>query len=303
MKYPQLAGLTAAALVGGTVPVSGLLVDYPLLTGQAGRFLLGAGVLAAYMRVRRIPLGRLRLTDLPALAAVVGIGMLGFNATLIAAQEHADPGLVAAVLGGSPLLLALAGPLLARQRPAVAAVAGAAVVVAGVAVLSGGGSWSGPGLLLAVLTMLGEVGFTLFAVGLIRRHGGYAASFWTHLGAGVGGAAIAAVVDTPRLPTATEAAALATVAVLAVFAACLWFSCVSTLGAGRAGVLIGAMPVAGLLVSVLIGAEPLRPAGVVGTLLVATGCVIGLRPPRAEGASGRRGPFGGRPRLRPVGTR
>ncbi|MGW5055114.1 DMT family transporter [Actinokineospora sp. NPDC004072] len=299
MKYPQLAGLAAAALVGGTVPVSGLLVDYPLLTGQAGRFLLGAAVLAAFMRVRGIPLGRPRLADLPALGAVVGVGMLGFNATLIAAQDHADAGLVAAVLGGSPLVLALLGPLLARQRPAVAAIAGAAVVVSGVAVLSGGGSWSGPGLLLAVLTMLGEVGFTLFAVGLIRRHGGYATSFWTHFAAGVAGAVLAAALETPRLPTATEATALATVAVLAVFAACLWFGAVRTLGAGRAGVLIGAMPVAGFVVSVLLGAEPLRPAGVAGALLVAAGCVIGLRQRRA---TDRREPSGERRGLHPAAT-
>ncbi|GAA4442724.1 DMT family transporter [Actinokineospora soli] len=259
------------------MPVSGLLVDYPLLTGQSARFLFGAGVLAVFMRVRGIPLGRPRSGDWPALVAVVAVGMLGFNATLIGAQEFADPGLVAAVLGGSPLMLAILGPLLVGKRPAVAAVAGAGVVVAGVAVLSGGGAWSGPGLVLAILTLLGEVGFTLFAVGLIQRHGGFATSFWTHLVAGAGGAVLASIVDTPRMPTATEAAALAGVAVLAVFAACLWFSSVRALGAGRAGVLAGAMPVAGLSASVLIGAEDLRVAAVVGVVLVAVGCVIGLR--------------------------
>ena len=277
MTHPRLAGLSAAALIGSTVPVSGLLVDYPLLTGQSARFLLGAAVLAVFMRIKGIPLGRPRAVDLPALVAVVAVGMLGFNATLIGAQEHADPGLVAAVLGGSPLMLALLGPLMAGRRPAVAAVIGAVVVVAGVAVLSGGGTWSGPGLLLAVLTLLGEVGFTLFAVGLIQRHGGFATSLWTHLVAGVGGAVLASLVDTPRLPTATEAAALASVAVLAVFAACLWFGSVRALGAGRAGVLAGTMPVAGLAASVLIGAEDLRLAAVIGVALVGLGCVIGLR--------------------------
>lgn len=277
MNHPRLAGLSAAAMIGSSVPVSGLLVHYPLLTGQAARYLLGAAVLAAYLRLRRVPMGRLRAADLPALAAVVAVGMLGFNAALISAQAHADPGLVAAVLGGSPLLLAVIGPLLARRRPAAAAVAGAGVVVVGVVVLSGGGSWSGPGLLLAVLTLLAEVGFTLFAVGLIQRHGGLVTSLWAHLAAGVAGVVLASFVDTPRLPTAREAVALAAVAVLAVVAACLWFGCVHTLGAGRAGVLAGTMPVAGLAASVLMGAEDLRAAAVVGVALVGLGCVVGLR--------------------------
>lgn len=278
MTHPRLAGVTAAALIGASVPVSGLLVDYPLLTGQAARYLLGAAVLAAYMWARGVPFGRPRLADLPTLAAVVLVGMLGFNATLIGAQGHADPGLVAAVLGGSPLLLALAGPLLAGRRPAVWTVGGAVVVVLGVVALSGGGSSSGPGLLLAVLTLLAEVGFTLFAVGLIQRHGGLATSLWAHVAAGALGVTLASIVDTPRLPTAVEAMALATVAVLAVVAACLWFGAVDALGAGRAGVLAGAMPVAGLAASVALGAEDLRLAAVVGVALVCVGCVIGLRP-------------------------
>lgn len=277
VTYPRLAGLTAAAMIGGSIPVSGLLVDYPLLTGQAARFLLGAAVLYAFLRLRRIPISKPTLAELPALAAVVAVGMLGFNATLIGAQQHADPGLVAAVLGGSPLLLALLGPLFVGRRPAAAAVAGAAVVVVGVVVLSGGGEWTGLGMALAVATLLGEVGFTLFAVGLIQRHGGLATSFWSHLLAGVGGAALACVVDEPRMPTLVEAGALAGVAVLAVVAACLWFGCVRVLGAGRAGVLAGTMPVAGLVASVLMGAEDFRWAAVAGVVLVGAGCVIGLR--------------------------
>ncbi|GLZ43404.1 hypothetical protein Acsp05_70280 [Actinokineospora sp. NBRC 105648] len=162
-------GLLTSAMIGGSVPVSGLLVDYPLLTGQSARYGLGAVLLALWALTTKAKIVRPKAQDLPALVAIVAVGMLGFNAFMIAAQRFAEPGLVAAVLGGSPLVLAAAAPLMAGRRPSARTLLGAAIVVAGVVILSGGGTWVGPGLLLAVLTMLCEAGFTLFAVRVVGR--------------------------------------------------------------------------------------------------------------------------------------
>ncbi|MGQ0840847.1 DMT family transporter [Actinokineospora sp.] len=282
------AGLLTSAMIGGSVPVSGMLVDYPLLTGQSMRYGLGAVLLLGWALARGSRLTRPRLADVPALLAIVAVGMLGFNACMIAAQRHADPGLVAAVLGGSPLVLAVAVPLLARTRPAVRTLFGAGVVVAGVVILSGGGTWSGPGLLLAVLTMLCEAGFTLFAVAVVRRRGGLSVSLWCHVIAAVSGAALASFVDDSaawRAPSGREATALLVVAVLTVVAFCIWYHAVGVLGADRAGVLIGVMPVAGLVVSVALGAEPLTAAAVAGVCVVGLGCVVGLRRGHADSGS------------------
>ncbi|HVK24881.1 MAG TPA: DMT family transporter [Actinokineospora sp.] len=272
------SGALACAFVGASVPVSGLLVAYPLFAGQAVRYALGGVLLIGWALAMRVRIRPPQWRDVPALLAVVATGMLGFNACLLAAQRSADPGLVAAVLGGSPLVIALVAPMLARTRPAVRALAGAGLAVVGVVILSGGGSWHGPGLFLAILTMLGEASFTLFALGPIQRLGGFSVAVWCHAIATVCGVLLAFPLDGGfRAPTSTEVIAIGAVAVLTVMAFCLWYRCVELLGAGRAAVLIGAMPVSGLIVSVAIGAQPLTVAAVVGALVVASGCVFGLR--------------------------
>jgi drug/metabolite transporter (DMT)-like permease len=162
---------------------------------------------------------------------------------------------------------------------------GALVVLAGVALLSGGGSWHGPGLVLSLLTMLGEACFTLLAVGVIARLGALAVATWTCLIAAVGGAVVGTAVDGRaawQLPDAREAWALVVLGVLVTAVAFgLWYSCVSVLGADRAGVLIGLMPVAGLVVSVAVGAQALDAVGVVAALAVGAGCALGVTRRRA----------------------
>ena len=187
MKLGVAAGATAATIVGASVPITGMLEGYPVLTGQAMRYALGAAVLL--LVARRLPMPSWR--DILA-AARRGRrpGMLGFNALLIAAQRYAEPGFVAAVMGASPI----AWRCLARKRSA-AAVVGAVVVAAGVVVLSGGGAWHGPGLVLALLTMAGEVCFTLFAVGVVRRLGVLGVATWTCLLAAVIGAVLGTFVE------------------------------------------------------------------------------------------------------------
>ncbi|WP_447009635.1 DMT family transporter [Saccharothrix hoggarensis] len=285
------SGALTSVIVGASVPVTGMLQQYPLLTGQAMRYALGAVVLLGWVRLRggRLPVPSRR--DWPALVALVVTGMLGFNACVLYAQRYAEPGFVAAVLGASPLVLALVAPLLAGRKPAVPAVVGAVVVVGGVVVLSGGGSWHGPGLALALLTMAGEASFTLFAVGVVRRLGGVAVATWCCVIAAVAGGLLGTVFGGWQVPTVREGAALVVLGiVLTAVAFGLWYFAVAQLGADRAGVLIGLMPVAGLVASVALGAQELTAVALLGSVAVALGCVVGLRgraadadrPPRVE---------------------
>ncbi|MCR3747901.1 DMT family transporter [Lentzea californiensis] len=269
MKLGVAAGATAAMIVGASVPITGMLEGYPVLTGQAMRYALGAAVLL--LVARRLPMPAWR--DVPPLLGVVVTGMLGFNALLIAAQQYAQPGFVAAVMGGSPVLLAL----LSRQRT-TSALVGAVVVAAGIVLLSGGGSWHGPGLVLALLTMVCEVCFTLFAVGVVRRLGVLGVATWTCIFATVIGAVLGTFIGGWQVPTPRQSFALVLLAVLVTALAFgLWYFAVNRLGSDRAGVLIGLMPVAGLAASVLLGAQELSLVSVVGVTTVALGCVIGLR--------------------------
>jgi drug/metabolite transporter (DMT)-like permease len=274
-------GALATALVGVSVPVTGLLAHYPVLSGQAIRYAIGAVTLYVWLlrSGRRLPMPRWR--DLLSLAGMVGPGMLGFNAAQLAAQRYAEPGFVAAMLGGAPLVLALVVPLMRHRRPAVLVVLGATGVVAGVIVLSGGGSWHGPGLALSVLTVLGEELFTLSGMGVTARLGVVETCVLACALAAVTGAVLGSVVGGRSawpLPTGTQWVALLVLGVLVTAVAfCGWYVCVSALGADRAGVLIGLMPLSGLVTSVLLGAQPLTLLSICGAALVGAGCAVGLR--------------------------
>ncbi|WP_433268457.1 DMT family transporter [Actinosynnema sp. CS-041913] len=300
MRIAIASGALSSVIVGASVPVTGMLQAYPLLTGQAMRYALGGLVLLGWTFARG---GRLVVParrDWVALCALVVTGMLGFNACVLYAQRYAEPGFVAAVLGASPLVLALVAPFMTRRRPAVGAVVGASVVVAGVVVLSGGGAWHGPGLALAVLTMLGEASFTLFAVGVVRRLGGVAVATWCCFIAAVAGGVVGTFVGGWQLPTVREGTALVVLGILLTAVAFgLWYFAVAQLGADRAGVLIGLMPVAGLVASVALGAQEMTAIALFGAMAVALGCVIGLR----ARVSAPRAPSAARPEPRPTATR
>ncbi|MPZ79514.1 MAG: EamA family transporter [Actinophytocola sp.] len=282
----------ASVCVGASVPVTGLLDGYPVLSGQAVRYAVGAALLLLWLRGRvPVPSGR----DLPGLTVMVGAGMLGFNAAILVAQRYATPGFVAAMLGASPLVLAVAAPALMGRRPARGALAGGLLVAAGVVVLSGGGSWHGPGLALAALVVACEVLFTLGGVGVVARLGAVGASFWSCVGAAVGGAALSTVTRGSAAwpaPTAAEATAMLVLgSVVTAVAFVFWYTGVARLGADRVGVLIGLMPVAGLVASVALGRQELTAVAVGGAVVVAVGCVLGLS---------RRVPSAARPAPRPA---
>jgi drug/metabolite transporter (DMT)-like permease len=277
---------TATTLVGVSVPVTGLLDDYPLLTGQAMRYAIGAGCLLGWLLAsgRRVPVPRAK--DLVGLGLMVGFGMLGFNAAILVGQRYATPGFIAAMLGASPLVLAVVAPVLSGRRPSRFAIAGAVLVGLGVVVLSGGGSWHGPGLTLALLVVVCESAFTLGGVGVVARLGAVAASMWSCAFAAVGGAVLTtfwAGPDAWPVPTAGEFGASAVLGVLVTTVGfAFWYTGVSVLGADRAGVLIGLMPVAGLATAVVLGRQPLTLVAAGGTFIVAAGCALGLvQPPRA----------------------
>lgn len=272
---------TASILVGSAVPVTGLLDGYPVLSAQAARYGIGAVLLAGWLFAMGRPVPLPTAKDLVGLGVMVGFGMLGFNAAILVGQRYATPGFIAAMLGASPLVLAVVAPALRGRRPSPFAVVGAVLVGIGVVVLSGGGSWHGPGLSLAALVTVCEVAFTLGGVGVVARLGAVAASMWSCVLAAVGGAVLSTLLDgwaAWPLPTATEATAIVVLGslVTAVAFGC-WYTGVAVLGADRAGVLIGLMPIAGLTASVVLGRQPMTLVAAGGALVVAAGCALGMR--------------------------
>ncbi len=281
-RIAALIAAVAMALLGSSVAAASLLTDYPIFAGQAGRYALASLALFAWARFARASLPRPALGDLVWLAGVAGLGMAAFNVLLIAATARADPSFVGAIIGTAPVVLAVFGALQVRRRPSLT-VFGAAILVTIGAALVQQARVAGDtiGLLLALGAMLGEVGFSLLAVPVLPRIGAIAVSAHATWLAAVMLMLAAVMIDgfdAFRMPTSTELGALVYLAiVVTAFGFVLWYTAVDRLGADRAGLFAGLVPVSALVASASIGTDQVTAMKVTGVCLVGLGVVIGIR--------------------------
>jgi drug/metabolite transporter (DMT)-like permease len=270
-------------ILGASVPVSRLVLDYPDLTGQAARYTIAGLVLLAVLRIRNLPPVRLSLSDGVRLLALALTGLVLFNVLLLTALRHADAAVVGTVVGGTPLVLALLGPLMRRQRPGGMLLLAAGVVIVGGALVHGGGSADPVGLAAALGTLAGEVLFSLLAVPLLPRLGPLRVSAYSCvLAVPMLGVALVATGEPARwrLPTGAETAGyLYLGALLTVVAFLAWYGGLGRLGPERAGLFVGLLPPVSLAVTALLDLERPATVQIVGVLVVAAGLVLGLRSP------------------------
>lgn len=278
MRRAVASGAGAQTILGSSFAVSAALTRYPFAAGQAGRYLLAAAALLLVGRARRLPLRRPAPRHLARLALLAATGLVAFNWCLLGALRHGTPAAVGVIVGGTPLVLAILGPARARRWPRGRVLAAAAAVVLGVALVEGAGAASLTGLLLALGTLACEVAFTLVAEPLLPRYGPLAISAYACLVGAAELLVIAPLTDQAvRWPTGQELAALAFLgAALTAVAFICWYRCVAELGADRAGLLTGVVPVSALLTGVLLGRDRLGPLPLVGALAVGAGVLIGL---------------------------
>lgn len=281
-------GALAMSTLGASTAVSAHLTEYPVLGGLALRYLLAAAVLLAILRHRNrrqptIPQHRATARDWLLIGALAVTGLILFNVFVLASLRHTDAATLGSVVACSPLLLAIAGPYFTRTKRSVrlrTALAASGVVVAGSAVVQGFGHGTSTGVLFAGLVSLCEVLFSLLAVPLLPRLGEFRVSAYVTAiavpilivaGLATEGSAFL------RLPSATEAAALVYLALpLTVGAFVLWYRALSGLGPQRAGLLIGFVPIAACVSSVVLGVGVPGPAQMAGVLVVVLGIVGGL---------------------------
>jgi drug/metabolite transporter (DMT)-like permease len=261
-------GAIAAGLVGASFPVSDALTSYSYTAGQLIRYAIGALVLTALLRGR---LMKPTLKELALLNATAAVGMVGFNLAVLAAVDHIGATNAGVIIGASPVLLALA----TGHRQVLPA---ALVVVAGAAIVNGAdASVTLVGALFALAALLGEVGFTLLAAPLLPRLGPTCVAAWTAILATVQ----LAVLTRGEIPTPTvthTAAILYLGLITTALAFVLWFGAVQQLGSGRAGLLVGFMPIAAVAVDAVLNGHAPSTADLAGTALVATGIALGARP-------------------------
>ncbi|MBN6543667.1 EamA family transporter [Actinacidiphila bryophytorum] len=285
----MLFAALACVLVGASFTAGGALVDYPHAGGQAVRYGLAclllafpAGRAGGWARLRA-----LRPRQWALAAGVAAVGMVGFNLSVLAAERTAQPAVPGVLVGCAPVVVAVLVPLAAGRRPGRAAVAGAAMVAAGAFVVQGWGGTDTAGLLWSVAALGGVVGFALLAAPLVAPLGplllsaavcGLAAAEAAVLGVARGGRAAL------RVPDAAEASALGWQAVVAtVVGFVFWYAGMQRLGAERATLFSGLIPVSAALTAPLVALGTFGAAQLAGSARVAAGVAVG---------AGRRRPAG-----------
>lgn len=281
IALPIAAGATGMVFVGGSVAVSGVLADAPLFTVQSLRYALACLLLLVYARFVRTRITLPRGPEWLWLTGVTAAGLIVFNIALVRGAAHAEPAVMGVAVACVPILLALIGPFLEGRGPAPMVLAAAIVVTCGAALVQGIGRADGIGLAWAAVTFACEAAFTLMAVPLLRRHGPLGVSVHaTWLAAvlfgllGLGWEGPGAVL---RLDRGDILAGLYLAVAVTAVAFVLWYSCVQTLGAGRAGLLTGVAPIAAAATGVALGGPAPRPLVWVGIACVAAGLALGLR--------------------------
>jgi len=280
-----LLALGSSAAVGSAIAATTSLTKFPILTGQAARYGLAAALLAIFCR----QLPRLNWTQLTRVVVLGATGLAGFNVCLVLALQRVDAGVVGAIVGAVPVVLAILGPLMVRRRPALRVLAAACIVTAGAAILQWSGAAQDPiGLLLAAGALAGECAFSLVAIKLLREIGPTATATYAAAAGAVlcGVIALATEWQSVRLPEAAELTALLYLAVVASAGAfTMWYSALDRLPVEAAGIFAGVVPVCALLTAVVLGESTGSPLRFLGAAIVGLGVVLAIRPPTHSGHS------------------
>ncbi|MDT0386410.1 DMT family transporter [Streptomyces dubilierae] len=293
-----LLAALACVLVGGSFTANSVLGAYPYAGGQFLRY--GLACLLLFPLSGRGALARLRALTSRQWARLVllaAVGMVGFNLAVLAAERTAEPAVPGVFVGCAPVVVAVLVPLLDGRRPQRAVVHGALLVAAGACVVQGWGRTDGAGLAFSVCALAGEVGFAVLAVPVLRPLGPrLLAAVVCAVAAGESAAAglLADGTGWLRRPDAVEAGALLWQAVVVtVVGFVCWYMGMQRIGAERATLFSGLIPVAAACTAPLVGTGSYGIAQGAGSALVGFGVALGsgaLKPPGRTAA-----PLGGRP--------
>ncbi len=278
----MIGAATAMFLVGTLTGVSPALHAYPLYGGQAIRYAIAAAVLFAVLRVRGLPALRPTRRELVLVVLLAVVGLVAFNAFVVEATRHADPATVGTIVATVPVVLAVVTPLMEGRRPTSYVVVAAVVVATGAAVTIGLGGATLAGVLLAFGALAGEVGFSLLAIPLLPRFGAVRVAAYS-AAAAVPLFLIAGLAEDGtrllRVPTPSEAAVLGYLAVVVTALAFFcWYDALPRLGADRAGLFSGFLPLGTIVASMVLGTGHPGLPELLGAALVIAGLLLGFRP-------------------------
>lgn len=274
-----LLGVSAMVLVGGSVAVSQTLTTAPLLTVQAARYAIAVPIVLGFAKCFGVTILRPRGMEWVWLAGVASIGLVLFNVAVIRGVAHAEPAVIAVAVACVPILLGNLGPLLEGNSPGRQLILGAVVVTLGGVLVEGGGRTDLVGIVWAVIALTSEAAFTLLAMPVLSRQGAWGVSVHS-----VWIAAVMLIVMSP-LAEGTSAVSLLTlknweaIIFLALMVTALtfvcWYSAVTILGSGRAGLLAGVSPISAAFAGIATNGHVPKLFVWAGIVLVILGLIFG----------------------------
>ncbi|MGA5096883.1 DMT family transporter [Streptomyces lavendulocolor] len=293
MNMNRIRGMSLAAfacvLVGASFTANSVLGDYPYAGGQAIRYglalllllpLVGRGAATAVRALTPRQWGRV--------AVLAAVGMVGFNLAVLAAERTAEPAIPGVFVGCAPVVVAVLVPALSGRRPTRPVLYGALLVAAGAFTVQGWGRTDLAGIAWSVAALGGEVGFAVLAVPVLKPLGPKLLSATVCCVAALESLLAGLLMDGTamlRVPTGQESVALVwQAAVVTVVGFVCWYMGVQRIGAERATLFSGLIPVSAAMTAPLVATGSYGAAQAVGSALVGAGVALG------SGVLGRRAP-------------
>lgn len=182
-------------------------------------------------------------------------------------------------VGCAPVAVAVLVPLLDGRRPQRSVLYGALLVAVGAFTVQGWGRTDGMGIAFSVCALAGEAGFAVLAVPVLRPLGPRLLSATVCAVAAAESAAVGLLADGAgwlRRPDGVETAALLWQAVVVtVVGFVCWYIGMQRIGAERATLFSGLIPVAAACTAPLVGTGSYGLAQAAGSALVGLGVAFG----------------------------
>ncbi|WP_412538910.1 DMT family transporter [Longispora sp. K20-0274] len=277
VDLPVAVALWASAFVG----IRAALPSYSPLAVAALRFTVASVVLVGFALVTRMP--RPALRDVPALLALGGVGVAGYQVTLGLGERHVSAGVAAFLVATVPVMTALLARFTLREGLGARGWTGIGVSVAGVVVIAGSGPGGlagiragAAGVALVLVAALCEAVFFIGQKPLLIRYSGLQVATWS-IWSGT-------LFLLPGLPGAVHAVATATpgatlsIGYLGVFPGAVaylaWSRALARGAAARTTTALYLMPVGTLLIAWPWLGEVPGPGAVLGGALCLGGVVL-----------------------------
>ncbi|MFT3986986.1 DMT family transporter [Aestuariivirga sp.] len=285
MQTKALLALLFTVVVWGIGPV--FIRSLSVALGPGDHLVIRYGIVSLIYAVGLLVMGNWRIAreDWPRLLLLSLVGMLGYNLGSAFGFEKVTAGIGSLIIGTQPLLIALLGSVIAREKLSLPAIAGLALAFSGTGLLVwrdiGFGNGGNTMLLGSAFVFVSGLCWALYVVltkPLIRKYGAYSISAWSIIIATLAMMAMLARPSTLHTIQGMSVSNWLDMAYMAglstLIAAISWNYGSSRLPAATAGAFIYLVPIIGVTAGALMLGETITPAMLMGGALILAGVAL-----------------------------